>query len=76
MNTALNEACVELWWTLYWSLYFITWKLLFGEEIFLVWEMSNFFAAEGDSPSIYRISPKNLEEGAGHSITGQSNKQD
>ena len=41
-----------------------------------MWEMSNFFAAEGDSPSIYRISPKNLEEGAGHSITGQSNKQD
>ena len=46
--------------------------------IFLVWEMSIFFAAGRDSPPIYRISPQTvgLQKGVGQSIHGGSNNQD
>ena len=50
-------------WSLYWV---ITWKLLFGEGTFLVWEMNNFLLLGGiPPPPICRISLKGLDEGTG-----------
>ena len=63
MNTALNEV-------------FIGWlheNCHLGRGIFLVQEMSNFFAAEFFT---YRVSFKGFGEGSGRSIPGGGNKQD
>ena len=53
MNTPLMEVCIGLLHEIYYL----------GRRIFLVLEMSNFFAAEWDFPPIYMVSPKRLGKG-------------
>ena len=65
MNAALNKTCIG---RLYLNCYLV-------RGIFLVREMSNFFAAGQHSPAIYMVSPKGLQEDAGQSIPGGDNKQ-
>ena len=57
MNTAINEACIE--------------NCCLVRGIFLVWEMSIFFAAGQDFPHL-----QGFPQTVGKSIHGGGNKQD
>ena len=66
-----NKYSLEL--SFYWVIYENR-HLVRG--IFLVWEMSNFFAAGQGSTPMYRVSSRGLREGTAQSITGDVHKQD
>ena len=55
MTTAIDDRVITYW--------VITGVLLVYEEDFLVQEMTNFVAAELDSPHIPRVSNKGLGKG-------------
>ena len=66
MTASISEACVG----------WLHENCYLARKIFLVREMSKFFAAKLDSRPTHRVSHKSLEKWAGQFILGGRNKQD